>query len=144
MYSCSWGCSCRNVFPSANGVYSQTMLNHSSVTTHTQPTEKEWECCLLNLGCMYKTWQTCSVPWSRNRRSIHASKIPDWDLHSGTWECTGTLVSKCKAWQFTPKPVCSVRISHFAPKLQEKSQQRCPRHKVTDTNQKLQESRGPR
>lgn len=120
-YSCSWGCSCRNVFPSPHGVYSRTRLNHSSVTTHIQPTEEEWEGCLLNLDCMYKTLQSCSVSWSQNSRSIHTSKIQDWDLHWGTWESTGTLVPKCKGCQLTPKSVCSVRISHLAPKLWEMS-----------------------
>lgn len=120
-YFCSWGCSCRNVFPSPHDVYSQTMLNHSSVTTHIQLTEEEWEGCLLNLDCMYKTLQSCSVSWSQNSRSIYASKIQDWDLHLGTWESTRILVSKCKACQLTPKPICSVRISHLAPKLWEMS-----------------------
>lgn len=123
-------------------VFTVKLLNHSSATTHIQPTEKERECCLLNLGCLYKTLQSRSVPWFQNSRIIHASKIQKWDLHLGTWESPGTLVSK-QSVPTLPKPVCSVRIRHLAPELQ-RVQERCPRHKVTHTAQKPQERRGSR
>lgn len=142
MYFCS--CSHRNEFPSANGVYSEMMLNHSSVTTHIQPTEKEWECCLLNLGCMYKTLQSCSVPWSQNSRSIHASKIQEWDLQLGTWESTGTLVSEHKPGNSHPSlsAVSESVILHL--NYKNRVQQWCSRHKITHRVQKPQESRGSR
>jgi len=101
------------------------------VTTHTQHRAEEWECCVSNLGCVYKTLQSCSVPWSQNSRGTYMSEVHDWDFCLGTRESTETSVFKCKVSQFTPKPVCNARISHLASKLWKMSlQQSRSRHKT--------------